>query len=126
MRMPIVFRASAVVAAGLLLVPLGQGIATGAPPDVTGETYAMAKKQFSQAGLTPVIASRVGDRADEDNCTVTRVQDANFLDGTGGAKSNTVYVHLNCYASVASNNSPGFSQEDPEGKKVRQNGSQSG
>ncbi|HEY7053087.1 MAG TPA: hypothetical protein VH496_13275 [Mycobacterium sp.] len=113
----------AVGAAGLLLALFGQGIAT-ATPDVTGETYAVAKKQFSAEGLTPIIASRVGDRADEDNCTVARVQDANFTNGTGGTTSKTVYVHLNCYANVASSNSPGYSQHDPMGKKVQQNGSQ--
>jgi beta-lactam-binding protein with PASTA domain len=102
-------------AAGVAVVLLGQGVAAAAP-DVSGETYAKAKEALSGAGLTPVVATRVGDRTSEDDCIVDRVQDANFMGGTGTATSSRVFVYLNCYGGVAANNKPGYSGQDPMGK----------
>src|SRR4029077_13411150 len=78
--------------------------------------YGQAKSVLSQAGLTPIVATRVGDVASDDNCVIDRVQPANFTNGTGGAASKTVYVYLNCYANVASPLQPGYSRQSPLGK----------
>jgi beta-lactam-binding protein with PASTA domain len=105
-------------AAGVAIALVGAGTAAAAP-DVSGQTYAKAKQALSEAGLTPIIATRVGDRVSEDDCIVDRVQDANFVSGTGTAASSTVRVYLNCYGSVAANNKPGYSNQDPMGKTVK-------
>jgi len=115
--------AGALAVAGVMTALLGQGTAAAAP-NVSGQTYGKAKQQLSQAGLTPIVATRVGDRMDEDKCIVDRVQDANFVNGTGAPASSTVYVYLNCNGGLASTNSPGYSAQDPMGKTVEQNGSQ--
>ncbi len=117
MRKLIVVGVSAVGVAGVAMALLGQGVA-GADTlsDVTGKYYGQAKDALSQAGLTPIIATRVGDAASEDNCVIDRIQNANFVNGTGSAASNTVYVYLNCYANVASNNRAGYSRQSELGK----------
>ena len=104
--------------AGVAVALVGAGTA-GAAPDVSGQTYAKAKQALSQAGLTPVIATRVGDRVNEDDCIVDRIQDANFVSGTGTPASSKVKVYLNCYGSAASDNKPGYSNQDPMGKTVK-------
>jgi hypothetical protein len=108
-------------AAGVALALVGPGTAAAAP-DVAGQTYAKAKEALSGAGLTPVIASRLGDRVSEDDCIVDRIQDANFVNGTTGtAAESRVNVYLNCYGTVAANNKPGYSNQDPMGKTVKSN-----
>ena len=108
---------AAVGAAGIATALVGQGVA-GADTlsDVTGKYYGQAKSVLSQAGLTPIIATRVGDVATEDNCVIDRIQPANFTNGTGTAASSTVYVYLNCYANAASTTQPGYSLQSPLGK----------
>ena len=69
--------------------------------DVTG-VYGQAKDVLSKAGLTPIVATRVGDQVADDQCVIDRIQNARFLGGTGSPSKNTVYVYLNCYANVAS------------------------
>jgi hypothetical protein len=71
---------------------------------------------LDRAGLTPIVATRVGDVATDDNCVIDRIQPANFTNGTGKAASSTVYVYLNCYANVASTTQPGYSLQSPLGK----------
>jgi beta-lactam-binding protein with PASTA domain len=105
-------------AAGVAIALVGQGTAAAAP-DVSGQTYAKAKETLSGAGLTPVVATRVGDRVAEDDCVVDRVQDANFVNGTGSPASKTVKVYLNCYGTTAANNKPGYSNQDPMSKTVK-------
>jgi beta-lactam-binding protein with PASTA domain len=106
--------------AGVAIALVGPGTAMAAP-DVSGQTYAKAKEALSGAGLTPIVATRVGDRVAEDDCIVDRVQDANFVNGTGTAASSTVKVYLNCYGTVAANNKPGYSNQNPMGKTVTAN-----
>jgi hypothetical protein len=105
-------------AAGVAIALVGQATASAAP-DVAGDTYAKAKETLSGAGLTPIVASRVGDRTSEDDCIVDRVQDANWVSGTGSEQSGRVNVYLNCNGSVAANNKPGYSAQDPMGKTVK-------
>ena len=116
MRKLIVIGASAVGAAGVAMAFVGQGVARAdALSDVTGKYYGQAKSVLSQAGLTPIVATRVGDVATDDKCVIDRIQPANFTNGTGAAASKTVYVYLNCYANVASPLQPGYSRQSQLG-----------
>jgi hypothetical protein len=115
-RKLIVIGASAVGAAGVAMAFAGQGVASAdALSEVTGKYYGQAKSVLSQAGLTPVVATRVGDVATDDKCVIDRIQPANFTNGTGTAASKTVYVYLNCYANVASSVQPGYSRQSQLG-----------
>jgi hypothetical protein len=115
-RKLIVIGASAVGAAGVAMAFAGQGVASAdALSEVTGKYYGQAKSVLSQAGLTPVVATRVGDVATDDKCVIDRIQPANFTNGTGTAASKTVYVYLNCYANVASSGQPGYSRQSQLG-----------
>jgi len=115
-RKLIVIGASAVGAAGVAMAFAGQGVASAdALSDVTGKYYGQAKSVLSQAGLTPIVATRVGDVATDDKCVIDRIQPANFTNGTGTAASKTVYVYLNCYANVASPLQPGYSRQSQLG-----------
>ena len=60
-----------------------------------------------------------GRPATEDECVIDRIQNANFLDGTGTAASDTVYVYLNCYANVASPQQSGYSRQSQLGGRLR-------
>jgi hypothetical protein len=114
-RKLIVIGAGAVGAVGVAMAFVGQGVARAdAMSDVTGKYYGQAKSVLSQAGLTPIVATRVGDAAADDSCVIDRIQPANFTNGTGGAAAKTVYVYLNCYANVASL-SPGYSRQSQLG-----------
>jgi hypothetical protein len=115
-RKLIVVGAGAVGAAGLAAAFLGQGVA-GADTleDVTGKYYGQAKELLAEEGLTPIVATRVGDVATDDDCVIDRIQNANFTNGTGTAASDTVYVYLNCYANVASQLRPGYSRQSQLG-----------
>jgi len=110
--------AGAVGVAGVMVALVGHGTAA-ALPDVSGQPYGKVKQALQ--GFNLVVATRVGDRMDEDKCTVDRIQPANFVNGTGAPASSTIYVYLNCYGNVATPNSPGYSQQDPMGKTVQSN-----
>src|ERR1700675_1742188 len=95
---------------------VGQGVAQAdAMSEVTGKYYGQAKSVLSQAGLTPIVATRVGDVATDDSCVIDRIQPANFTNVTGGAPSKTVSGYLNCYANVASPLQPGYSRQSQLG-----------
>ena len=116
MRKLIAIGAGAVGAAGVAMTFVGQGVAhADALSQVTGKYFGQAKTVLSQAGLTPIVATRVGDVATDDKCVIDRIQPANFTNGTGGAPSRTVYVYLNCYANVASPLQPGYSRQSQLG-----------
>jgi hypothetical protein len=116
-RKLIVMGMGAVGAAGVAMAFCGQGVAgADAMSEVTGKYYGQAKAVLAQAGLTPIVATRVGDVATDDKCVIDRIQPADFTRGTGGAASKTVYVYLNCYANVASPLQPGYSRQSPLGK----------
>jgi hypothetical protein len=118
-RKLIVIGAGAVGVAGVAMAFVGHGVAgADALSDVTGKYYGQAKGVLSKAGLTPIVATRVGDMATDDNCVIDRVQPANFTNGTGGASSKTVYVYLNCYANVASAVQPGYSRQSQLGSEA--------
>ena len=117
MRKLIVIGAGAVGAAGVAMALVGHGVASAdALGDVTGKYYGQAKQVLSNAGLTPIVATRVGDQVTEDECVIDRIQTANFMNGTGIAASSTVYVYLNCYANVASPQQAGYSRQSQLGR----------
>jgi hypothetical protein len=98
---------------------LGGGIAS-ADDGVVGQTYKDAKAALSQQGLTPVVASTVGDRKDWDNCIVTSATPAPGIDGFGNQSGGKMNVNLNCYAKYSTGQWPGFSIQSPEGQKIYQ------
>jgi len=104
-------------AAGVALALVGAGGASADTlSDVTGKYYGQAKQLLAQAGLTPIVATRVGDLVTDDDCVIDRIQNANFLDGVGSPASGTVVVHLNCFANVASAQQAGYSRQSQLGR----------
>lgn len=96
----------------------GTGIA--AADDYAGQTYADASSAASDAGLTVVIASRVGDFLEQDDCMVTSSQSAPFLHGDDFAHvTDTVQFNLNCGGAVATATSPGASVASPAGRAAK-------
>ena len=105
-------------AVGAASVMFGTGIA-GAEPDLTGMTYADAKSAIQNAGGTPQVSARVGDRLSEADCLVTdQTKSAVPPHGFPGAGSNIVLVALDCNGNVASATNPGYSAASPEGRAV--------
>jgi hypothetical protein len=98
---------------------LGGGVAA-ADDGIVGQTYKDAKAALSQRGLTPVVASTVGDRKDWDNCLVTSATPAPGIDGFGNQTNGKMNVNLNCYAKYSTSLWPGFSIQSPEGQKIYQ------
>lgn len=100
----------ACAAAGTLLLTVGFGSA-GADPDVIGKTYGEAKGLFGQAGMTPVVATVVGDRVEQDQCYVVSMTKRTPLNSSGDAAAyNQVQVNLNCYVGQSDTRTPGFSK----------------
>ena len=117
MRIFSVIGVGALGAGAVLMALVGQGVAgADALSDVTGKYYGQAKDVLSKAGLTPIVATRVGDQVADDQCVIDRIQNASFLSGTGSPSKNTVYVYLNCYANVASPQQAGYSRQSLLGR----------
>jgi hypothetical protein len=114
----IVLSAGTAVAASALMALFGTGVA--AADDYAGQTYADASSAASDAGQTVVVASRVGDRLPQDECTVTSSQAAPFIHGDDFVHvSDTVQFNLNCNGVYASASSPGASVASPEGRESK-------
>jgi len=113
----LVLGAGACGAAAIAFTLIGAGVAS-ADDQVVGQTYKDAKAAIGQMGLTPVVATTVGDRKDWDNCIVTSANKAPFLDESGNKTGNQMLVNLNCYAKYSTTNWPGFSLQSPEGRKM--------
>lgn len=116
---------TALFAAATTTVSLGAGIAAALPdkasavPDVVGQTYADAKQTIGTAGLNPVIATRVGGRADEDQCIVTNAWfHTTVTQRYEKPEYDEVMLALNCAAAVATPGSPGNSAASPEGREA--------
>jgi hypothetical protein len=114
----IVLGVSAVGAAGASMALFGTGVAFA--DDYAGQSYSDASSAAGDAGLTVTIASRVGSLPD-DQCTVTRSQNAPFIDGADFVThvSNTVQFFLNCTAAYATATTPGASLASPEGRAAK-------
>ncbi|HEY6574732.1 MAG TPA: hypothetical protein VI029_07310, partial [Mycobacterium sp.] len=116
-KKPLVVGAGACGAAAIALMLVGAGVAN-ADDQVVGQTYKDAKAAIGQMGLTPVVATTVGDRKDWDDCIVTSANKAPFLDESGNKTGNQMLVNLNCYGKYSTGNWPGFSLQSPEGRKM--------
>jgi hypothetical protein len=104
-------------AAAVALTMVGGGVAN-ADDQIVGQYYKDAKARIGQMGLTPVVATTVGDRKDWDNCIVTSANKSSFLDGSGNKAGNEMLVNLNCYSKYGTALWPGYSLQSPEGRKM--------
>jgi beta-lactam-binding protein with PASTA domain len=115
MKKRIVVSGAAVGATAASMIMFTTGIA--AADDYAGQTYGDATKALSDAKLKVVIASRVGDTLPNDQCVVTHSENAAWIKGDKFAPvTDTVLLHLNCNATVASATTPGNSAASPEGR----------
>jgi hypothetical protein len=114
-----VLGASATAAAFAALGLAGSGVAVAdSGPDVTGQKYSDAQSALSGAGLTPVVASTVGDQKAWPDCVVTRAQKRTVQPppDSSGSATTQMLVSLNCEAPIASATTPGNSAASPEGR----------
>jgi hypothetical protein len=107
----------AVAAAAASAALFGAGIAAAAP-DVVGEKYADAVEAIEEEGGTAVIASRVGDKLEQDECIVTNAWDASFL-RIDEAAEDQVMLALNCAGEFATATNPGPSIGSPMGREAK-------
>jgi hypothetical protein len=109
---------SGAIGALALSAALGTGVASA--DDYAGQTYSDASSAASDAGQTVVVAARVGDKVDQDDCLVTRSQTAPFASANDGIHvSDTVQFYLNCNGGVASATSPGNSLASEAGRAAK-------
>jgi hypothetical protein len=112
-------RACAIGAASVAL--LGAGTAAAAP-DVVGMTYADAANEIDSSHSKAVVAARVGDKLEKDDCIVTNAWDAPFVRDDGGVAthaSREVMLSLNCNGRYATATKPGASLLSPEGREAK-------
>ena len=118
MKKSIVLSAGSVVAASALTALFGTGVA--AADDYAGQTYADASSAASDAGETVVVAGRVGDKLEQDECLVTRSQTAPFASANDGAHyDGQVQFYLNCNGGYATATNPGASLASPAGREAK-------
>jgi len=97
---------------------LGGGVA--AADDYAGQLYSDASSAASDSGLSVVVASRIGDKVDEGDCTVVRSQTAPFASANDGVHvSDTVQFYLNCNGGYATATTPGPSVASPLGSAAK-------
>jgi hypothetical protein len=114
----IVLSAGSVVATSAFMALFGTGVA--AADDFAGTTYSEAASAASDAGLSVVVAARVGDKVPQDECIVTSSQSAPFLHGDDFAHvADTVQFNLNCNAGYATATTPGPSLASPAGREAK-------
>lgn len=113
-RIPLLATASVVLA-----VACSTGIAHASTvPDESGVKYSDAKKAFSSAGFTLVVASRIGDRTPLENCVVVNQHLKGEAHSTKKKVAPTkVLVALQCYDGVASAKKPGSSKTALKSKR---------
>ena len=120
MKKHIVLGAGSAVAASACMALFGTGIASA--DDYAGQTYADASSAASDAGQEVVVAARVGDKMDQDDCIVTRSQTAPFMRDIGGEFGHAdgeVLVSLNCNGGHATATNPGASVASPAGRESK-------
>ena len=119
MKKSVVLCIGAIGAAAASFAVFGSGTAS-AVDEYAGQTYADAAKAISDAGQSPVIATRVGSFLPTDQCAVTGSRSADFLDSSGTNAGGKVLLYLNCNNSFAAAGVPGNSIGSPEGRQARQ------
>jgi hypothetical protein len=116
------FLAAGVMAGlGASILGFGTGIAAAdsvTPSDLVGKSLDDAESAISEAGLTSVVATRVGDKGG--SCVVSSASMAPFNDIFGSHSEGEVLLNLNCYGASASG-SPGYSAGNtrPDAQAVR-------
>jgi len=111
----------ALVAASASMALFGSGVASAAP-DVVGQTYADAVTAIEDEGGTAVVAARVGDKLEQDECIITNAWDAPFLRDVGDAfehADSEVMLSLNCAGGYATATNPGASLLSPAGREAK-------
>lgn len=110
--------AGAVGAIVVSMSMVGAGVAAADP--YAGQTYADASSAIGNAGQTAIIAGRVGSQLPNDQCIVTRSQQAPWVAGTNFTPvTNTVLLYLNCNQVLAAPGKPGNSAASPEGQQAK-------
>jgi hypothetical protein len=98
------------------------GTATAAAADYVGETYADASEAMSEDGVDPVVATRTGDKLEQDDCIVTAAWTAPFVRDGGDEfvhSEDEMLVSLNCAGGYASATGPGASLGSPAGREAK-------
>jgi hypothetical protein len=111
--------AAATAAAAMALF----GTATAAAADYVGQTYADASEAMDEAGVDPVVATRIGDKLEEDDCIVTAAWTAPFVRDGGDEfvhSEDEMLVSLNCAGGYASATNPGASLGSPAGREAKE------
>ncbi|MGV0716197.1 hypothetical protein ABQE93_12425 [Mycolicibacterium sp. XJ662] len=93
-----------------------------AAADYVGQSYADASDAMDEAGLDPIIATRVGDQLEQDDCIVTAAWAPSFLRGVGDDFEHSdgeMMVALNCAGAYASETNPGASVQHPLGRAAK-------
>ena len=110
----------AVASAAAMMALFGTG--TAAADDYVGQTYADASEAADEEGLDPIIATRVGDKLEEDDCIVTAAWKPPFLRGVGDDfehSEDELLVSLNCAGPYATATNPGASVASPLGRQAK-------
>ncbi|MCT7657651.1 hypothetical protein [Mycobacterium deserti] len=110
----------AVVSAAAMLALFGTG--TAAASDYVGQTYSDASEAMDEDGLDPIVATRVGDRLEDDDCIVTAAWEPPFLRGVGDGfehSEDEMLVSLNCAGPFATATDPGASIGSPLGREAK-------
>lgn len=111
----------AIVVAAPALALLGSGVAAAAP-DVVGQPYSDAASAIEEEGGTAVVAVRVGDKTDQDDCIVANAWNASFYRDLGdeyGGDDGEVMLALNCNGGHATATNPGASVASPAGRESK-------
>jgi hypothetical protein len=114
----IILGAGSAVVASACMALFSTGIA--AADDYAGMTYAEAQEEAGDTTL--VVAGRVGDKLEQDDCIVTRSQTAPFLRDSEGEFTHAdgeVLVSLNCAGGHATATNPGASVASPAGRESK-------
>jgi hypothetical protein len=97
---------------------LGGGVASA--DDYAGQKYSDASSAAGDAGLTVVVAGRVGDKLSQDDCIVERSQTAPFASANDGVHVDSqVQFYLNCNGGYATAKTPGTSVGSQEGREAK-------
>jgi|SoiMethySBSTD1v2_1073268.scaffolds.fasta_scaffold310659_1 hypothetical protein len=123
MNKHVVLNASVLSAITVSMAMFGTAVAVA--DNYAGMTYADAAAGLNKAGLTPIIATKVGEMLPRDQCVVIRSEQPQRLTITAGKKqtfgkvTDTVLLFLNCETPIASAGRPGNSAASPEGKAAK-------
>ncbi|MGE2688416.1 hypothetical protein [Mycolicibacterium pulveris] len=93
-----------------------------AAADYVGQSYADASAAMDESGLEPIVATRVGDKLEQDDCIVTAAWTPSFLRGVGDdfePSEGEMMVALNCAGAYASETNPGASVQHPLGRAAK-------